>query len=1032
MLTVLPLTLLALLFASPVFAEPASDNDAFRALALRKPKQPENPICCLKPLTPSEPVDDGVLVSFEEWKAKQLATQPETFVRGNEMNASNFAPPSDGSISNEPGGGSGETANPPGAADNLASSDATDAASQIPSGAHFRVPLTDRFNYASLDCSARVHTSHRSAKSPASILSSKRDRYMLSPCDKSKEKQFVVVEMCDDIRIDTVQLANFEFFSGVFKDFTVSVSKTYDLDPDSWTAVATYRAKNVRGVQSFHPPKSLRDFYRFIRIDFLSNYGNEFYCPVSLLRVYGLTHLEEWKWDTWEAESRSKQAELQRKRQPVISVDVPEARVADASMEEASSTTPDGNDTTQIRSDDRPPSSQAQVASVTPPSDPNDSKPQPQPTIPPSTHHDTTDGRLQPKPPSYTNTNAALVHHSTDTFVSIPSPPDQASNIPKASTSESSSPSTSPSSSKASASVSSSATTPDPASTTSNINAPVSSTSNSSQSSSIPNSSTPVPTPTPTIILSTSSAINVVPVPPPPPPLPPAIKATTGGGESIYRTIMNRLAEVELNQTLYMRYIEQQNVAVREVIKRLGEDVGRLEGISRAQSVTYQRNMHQWEKQRYQLEMEYGDLISRIEYLSEEIVLEKRLGVAQLCLLLAVLVFLGLTRGSRPPVDTLNMNSGFNQSVREWRRRHFRISGDWDWVGRLKGRGASRNGDGGGDGERARGRSRSGSRARLRTPPPVASARSKPKSARSYPPHLPLGLHSDDEDDNRVLFPSTSRPYRTKPLEPLKTIHLNTAPASRENFNRPRPRAISNPRSRAPSLRSTPVSRRTAQYNHARATTPTTSTFGIHSSGQATRPQAMQRSSSYGLPTPSSIPQSNSWGPMLGSGIGGGGGGGMPKSAKKWARTAHLHEVKRGSKKGLGGHDREEGDRERTLREFEFQREREDVFSPPRKENGKEKEGGGVPPPVDSLLFQGAVAVPTEDVGVDGDPWVDTDSVDGDADGEGSELDVDRLKVDSSSGTGTGTGPSPMSSLMSSPRDPTVRVVDMLPIPFPA
>jgi len=28
-----------------------------------------------------------------------------------------------------------------------------------------------------------------------------------------------------------------------------------------------------------------------------------------------------------------------------------------------------------------------------------------------------------------------------------------------------------------------------------------------------------------------------------------------------------------------MRYIEQQNLAVRDVIKKLGEDVGRLDGI---------------------------------------------------------------------------------------------------------------------------------------------------------------------------------------------------------------------------------------------------------------------------------------------------------------------------------------------------------------------------------------------------------------------------------------------------------------------
>ena len=70
---------------------------------------------------------------------------------------------------------------------------------------------------------------------------------MLSPC--AEEKQFVVVELCDDIRIDTMQLANFEFFIGVFKDFSVSVAKQYTTDPKEWVPAGTYRAKNVRGVQ---------------------------------------------------------------------------------------------------------------------------------------------------------------------------------------------------------------------------------------------------------------------------------------------------------------------------------------------------------------------------------------------------------------------------------------------------------------------------------------------------------------------------------------------------------------------------------------------------------------------------------------------------------------------------------------------------------------------------------------------------------------------------------------------------------------
>jgi hypothetical protein len=181
-------------------------------------------------------MDKDILLSFEEWKARQLGKDREM-----EMNKSKEAGQQQGFPQ--------QTA----LSDKAESVPVIDITSPvvIQRDPHTRVPLTDRFNYASLDCSARVHTSHRSAKSPSSILSSKRDRYMLSPCNKknSKEKHFVVVELCDDIRIDTVQLANFEFFSGVFKEFTVRVAKTYPSNEDGWTVAGTYKAKNVRGVQ---------------------------------------------------------------------------------------------------------------------------------------------------------------------------------------------------------------------------------------------------------------------------------------------------------------------------------------------------------------------------------------------------------------------------------------------------------------------------------------------------------------------------------------------------------------------------------------------------------------------------------------------------------------------------------------------------------------------------------------------------------------------------------------------------------------
>lgn len=53
----------------------------------------------------------------------------------------------------------------------------------------------------------------------------------------------------------------------------------------------------------------------------------------------------------------------------------------------------------------------------------------------------------------------------------------------------------------------------------------------------------------------------------------------SSGGESIYRTIMNRLTALEANTTLYARYVEEQTAGMREVLRRLTEDIGRLEGI---------------------------------------------------------------------------------------------------------------------------------------------------------------------------------------------------------------------------------------------------------------------------------------------------------------------------------------------------------------------------------------------------------------------------------------------------------------------
>lgn len=200
------------------------------------------PICSLSPKAGAvDPTPE--ILSFEEWKAaRQIAVESTHKVNSDSDNAAQHPIRS----ANEEDERTGPSLTQDGS--QLPGEDSSGGSlAQESKNQPVRVPLKDRFNYASQDCTARIHSSHKGGKSPSAILSSKKDRYMLSPCN-SKNK-FVVVELCDDIRIDTVQLANYEFFSGVFKDVKISLADSAPGDSLSWVDAGTYRAKNVRGVQ---------------------------------------------------------------------------------------------------------------------------------------------------------------------------------------------------------------------------------------------------------------------------------------------------------------------------------------------------------------------------------------------------------------------------------------------------------------------------------------------------------------------------------------------------------------------------------------------------------------------------------------------------------------------------------------------------------------------------------------------------------------------------------------------------------------
>ena len=148
----------------------------------------------------------------------------------------------------------------------------------------------ERSNYASFDCAATALKTNPECKSATSVLVESKDSYMLNVC--SVKNKFLIVELCDHILVDTIVLANFEYFSSMFRTFRVSVSDKYPVKMDRWKELGVFEARNSRAIQAFLIENPLI-WARYLRIEFLTHFGAEYYCPVSLLRVHGTTMMEE-------------------------------------------------------------------------------------------------------------------------------------------------------------------------------------------------------------------------------------------------------------------------------------------------------------------------------------------------------------------------------------------------------------------------------------------------------------------------------------------------------------------------------------------------------------------------------------------------------------------------------------------------------------------------------------------------------------------------------------------------------------------
>jgi hypothetical protein len=164
-----------------------------------------------------------------------------------------------------------------------------------------------KLNYASHDAGAVVldKSSPHAAKGFSNLLNDDKDKYLYMPCT---EKKWVVIGLSEvsnnlyisfisyinlfivfylkDILVKQFVMANYEQYSSRMREFDISTSQRFPTE--EWSYLGTFEAEPKMGEQIFNISKSSAHT-RFIKIKFLTYYGNEALCTLSQIKVHGTT-----------------------------------------------------------------------------------------------------------------------------------------------------------------------------------------------------------------------------------------------------------------------------------------------------------------------------------------------------------------------------------------------------------------------------------------------------------------------------------------------------------------------------------------------------------------------------------------------------------------------------------------------------------------------------------------------------------------------------------------------------------------------
>jgi hypothetical protein len=188
-------------------------------------------------------------------------------------------------------------------------------------------------DYASKSAGAVILDSSPNFQGVSNLLQQDRDKYAIVPCSDSNsdttttmttEPKYVVIGLSEDILVKQFAIANYERYSSHMKEIrlygSVSIHAIREPNNQNWIHLGDFIAQwntnnhsNEKQIFTISEPT----WVRYVKVQFISHYGDEYYCTISQISVHGSTVLQGFH-EQWNEENHDNTAMADDDKVPTI------------------------------------------------------------------------------------------------------------------------------------------------------------------------------------------------------------------------------------------------------------------------------------------------------------------------------------------------------------------------------------------------------------------------------------------------------------------------------------------------------------------------------------------------------------------------------------------------------------------------------------------------------------------------------------------------------------------------------------------